>query len=70
MAIMQEFRLVKYYDTHPMLRNVPCYPRQHIAFPSLPSVLQVTSTNVDIAKVAPNYHLYTSDEVEAVIARL
>jgi 20S proteasome subunit alpha 5 len=31
---------------------------------------QVTPNNVDIAKVAPNYHLYTPAEVEAVIARL
>jgi 20S proteasome subunit alpha 5 len=30
----------------------------------------VTATNVDIAKVAPNYHLYTEEEVEAVIGRL
>jgi hypothetical protein len=30
----------------------------------------VTATNVDIAKVAKNYHLYNQDEVEAVIARL
>jgi hypothetical protein len=39
--------------------------------PQLLSVLkQVTPNNVDIAKVAPNYHLYTPSEVEAVIARL
>jgi 20S proteasome subunit alpha 5 len=31
---------------------------------------QVTPNNVDIAKVAPNYHLYTPSEVGAVIARL
>lgn len=31
---------------------------------------QVTPNNVDIAKVSPNYHLYTPAEVEAVIARL
>ena len=31
---------------------------------------QVTPNNVDIAKVAPKYHLYTPAEVEAVIARL
>lgn len=32
--------------------------------------LQVTATNVDIARVAPTYHLYTVDEVEGVIGRL
>ena len=31
---------------------------------------QVTATNVDIAKVAPKWHLYSPAEVEAVIARL
>jgi 20S proteasome subunit alpha 5 len=30
----------------------------------------VTPTNVDIASVAPKYHLYSHAEVEAVIARL
>ncbi|KAH0855170.1 LOW QUALITY PROTEIN: hypothetical protein HID58_020345, partial [Brassica napus] len=31
---------------------------------------KVTPNNVDIAKVAPAYHLYTPQEVEAVISRL
>lgn len=31
---------------------------------------QVTSVNVDIAKVAPTYHLYTQEEVQEVIGRL
>lgn len=31
---------------------------------------QVTATNVDIARVAPSYHLYSTEEVEAVIGRL
>ena len=31
---------------------------------------QVTSTNVDIARVAPKYHLYTTAEVEEVMSRL
>ncbi|WZY96769.1 hypothetical protein YC2023_069098 [Brassica napus] len=31
---------------------------------------KVTPNNVDIAKVAPAYHLYTPEEVEAVISRL
>ncbi|KAK9101647.1 hypothetical protein Scep_025077 [Stephania cephalantha] len=31
---------------------------------------KVTPNNVDIAKVAPNYHLYSPTEVEAVITRL
>ena len=32
--------------------------------------VQVTPTTVDIAAVAPKYHLYSQAEVEAVIARL
>lgn len=32
--------------------------------------LQVTATNVDIASVAPTYHLYTQTEIEEVITRL
>ncbi|MFQ6644715.1 hypothetical protein Gotur_019972, partial [Gossypium turneri] len=31
---------------------------------------EVTPNNVDIARVAPTYHLYTPSEVEAVITRL
>mmetsp|Transcript_5065 Transcript_5065/g.11009 ORF Transcript_5065/g.11009 Transcript_5065/m.11009 type:complete len:240 (+) Transcript_5065:113-832(+) len=31
---------------------------------------KVTSTNVDIARVAPKYHLYTQAEVEEVMSRL
>ena len=31
---------------------------------------QVTATNVDIASVAPKWHLYAPEEVEEVIARL
>lgn len=31
---------------------------------------KVTATNVDIASVAPKYHLYTREEVEAIIARI
>lgn len=31
---------------------------------------QVTATNVDIARVAPKWHLYTPEEVEEVISRL
>ncbi|GAY47718.1 hypothetical protein CUMW_106500 [Citrus unshiu] len=30
---------------------------------------KVTPNNVDIARVAPTYHLYTPSEVEAVINR-
>ena len=33
-------------------------------------VLQVTSTNVDIASVAPQYRLYKTDQVQSVIDRL
>lgn len=32
--------------------------------------MQVTPVNVDLAKVAPEYHLYTEEEVQAVIGRL
>ena len=32
--------------------------------------LQVTASNVDIARVAPAYHIYTQQEVEEVISRL
>ena len=31
---------------------------------------KVSGTNVDIARVAPAYHLYSREEVEAVIQRL
>ncbi|KAJ3675533.1 hypothetical protein LUZ60_004575 [Juncus effusus] len=43
-----------------------------IALSILKQVMEekVTPNNVDIAKVAPNYHLYSPSEVEAVIARL
>lgn len=37
---------------------------------NLINLFQVTPNNVDIAKVAPTYHLYTPAEVEAVISRL
>ena len=39
--------------------------------PLLPCpALQVTPTNVDIATVAPKYHIYTAAEVEALMGRL
>jgi 20S proteasome subunit alpha 5 len=43
-----------------------------LALSTLKQVMEekVTATNVDIAKVAPAYHLYSTDEVEAVIGRL
>jgi 20S proteasome subunit alpha 5 len=43
-----------------------------LALSTLKQVMEekVTSSNVDIAKVAPTYHLYTPQEVEAVIQRL
>ena len=43
-------------------------PLAHPTHP--PPLLQVTATNVDIASVAPRWHLYTPFEVEEVIARL
>lgn len=42
-------------------------------FEWLPDMLcgtQVTATNVDIASVAPTYHLYTKEEIEEVVSRL
>ena len=50
----------------------PCpqaQPRPHIWPPPRPA-FQVTATTVDIAKVAPSYHLYSQEEVEGVITRL
>lgn len=44
------------------------YPGHMSAIPGISP--QVTATNVDIARVAPTYHLYTVEEVEAVISRL
>lgn len=43
-----------------------------LALSTLKQVMEekVTATNVDIASVAPRYHLYSTQEVEAVIARL
>eukprot|EP00879_Flechtneria_rotunda_P008461 GHRR01008864.1.p1 GENE.GHRR01008864.1~~GHRR01008864.1.p1 ORF type:complete len:239 (+),score=59.88 GHRR01008864.1:187-903(+) len=43
-----------------------------LALSTLKQVMEekVTATNVDIARVAPTYHLYSVDEVEAVINRL
>ncbi|KAI6671667.1 hypothetical protein NL676_006552 [Syzygium grande] len=45
---------------------------EKIALSILKQVMEerVTPNNVDIAKVAPTYHLYTPAEVEAVISRL
>jgi len=31
---------------------------------------KVTTLNVDIAKVAPAYHLYSADEIAGVLARI
>ena len=44
----------------------------HHALPRLAAcaMLQVTDTNVDIASVAPAYHLYSQDEIQDVISRL
>ena len=43
-----------------------------LALSTLKQVMEekVTATNVDIAKVAPTWHLYTAEEVQGVIARL
>ena len=31
---------------------------------------KITAVNVDIATVAPHYHLYTKEEIEAVLGRI
>ncbi|KAG2449752.1 hypothetical protein HYH02_005277 [Chlamydomonas schloesseri] len=43
-----------------------------LALSTLKQVMEekVTATNVDIARVAPKYHLYTEEEVQALIGRL
>lgn len=43
-----------------------------LALSTLKQVMEekVTATNVDIARVAPKWHLYTPEEVEEVISRL
>lgn len=43
-----------------------------LALSTLKQVMEekVTATNVDVARVAPGWHLYTVPEVEALIARL
>jgi 20S proteasome subunit alpha 5 len=43
-----------------------------LALTTLKQVMEekVTATNVDIARVAPAWHMYSPEEVDAVIARL
>ena len=43
-----------------------------LALSTLKQVMEekVTATNVDIAKVAPTWHLYSTEEVQAVLSRL
>ena len=43
-----------------------------LAMSTLKAVMEekVTSTNVDIATVAPKFHLATKEEVEEIISRL
>lgn len=43
-----------------------------LALSTLKQVMEekVTPTNVDLARVAPEYHIYTQAEIEAVMARL
>ena len=55
-------------DSHVMLLCGPCLLTVPPLFPS--SIVQITSTNVDIARVSPAYHLYTQAEVEEVMARI
>uniref|UniRef100_A0A0A9D9F4 PSA5 n=1 Tax=Arundo donax TaxID=35708 RepID=A0A0A9D9F4_ARUDO len=55
-----------------LMQELTLAEAETIALSILKQVMEekVTPNNVDIAKVAPNYHLYTPAEVEAVIARL
>ncbi|EFJ52696.1 20S proteasome alpha subunit E [Volvox carteri f. nagariensis] len=43
-----------------------------LALSTLKQVMEekVTATNVDVARVAPKYHIFTEDEVQALIGRL
>ncbi len=50
--------------------NAHCTVRHSIPRLAAFAVLQVTDTNVDIASVAPAYHLYSQDEIQDVISRL
>ncbi|KAF8407466.1 hypothetical protein HHK36_006599 [Tetracentron sinense] len=53
-------------------KDITLQEAETIALSILKQVMEekVTPNNVDIAKVAPNYHLYSPSEVEAVISRL
>uniref|UniRef100_A0A7I4BAA2 Proteasome subunit alpha type n=2 Tax=Physcomitrium patens TaxID=3218 RepID=A0A7I4BAA2_PHYPA len=53
-------------------KNMTLEEAETLALSTLKQVMEekVTSSNVDIAKVAPKYHLYSPEEVEAVIQRL
>jgi len=53
-------------------KDITLKEAETIALSILKQVMEekVTPNNVDIAKVAPSYHLYTPSEVEAVISRL
>jgi 20S proteasome subunit alpha 5 len=59
--------LQDHYDVNMTLEEA-----ETLALSTLKQVMEekVTSSNVDIAKVAPTYHLYKPEEVEAVIQRL
>jgi 20S proteasome subunit alpha 5 len=45
---------------------------EDLALSTLKAVMEdkVSKTNVDIAEVAPHYHLFSEDEVQAVINRV
>jgi 20S proteasome subunit alpha 5 len=59
--------LQEHYDVNMTLEEA-----ETLVLSTLKQVMEekVTSSNVDIAKVAPTYHLYTPEEVEAVIQHL
>ena len=54
------------------LQNMSLAEAETLALSILKQVMEedLTSSNVDIACVAPEFHLYSAEEVEAVIARL
>ncbi|KAF8389620.1 hypothetical protein HHK36_024139 [Tetracentron sinense] len=53
-------------------KDITLQEAETIALSILKQVMEekVTPNNVDIAKVAPNYHLYSPSEMEVVISRL
>ncbi|XP_024394074.1 proteasome subunit alpha type-5-A isoform X2 [Physcomitrium patens] len=59
--------LIDQYD-----RNMSLVEAETLALSILKQVMEetLTSSNVDVARVAPEFHIYSAEEVEAVIGRL